>query len=130
MSVNINKFGTSTINKFGRTINKSTIRWKPGNDLKYPAQKKNPTTWEIFTQAKISIPANGFKIIIIPFGFTLIEGAVIIALKQELKYRKVSIHNEIILESVDHIIITIQNNSSNSLAIDENVSLCFIHYHR
>ena len=122
----------SMLNKFGRIPKihqPPTIRWKPG-DLKFPAHKKTPVKWEIFTQAKISVPANDFKIIMIPFGFTLIEGAVIIALKQELKYRKVSIHNETILESVDHIIITIQNNSSNSLAIDENVSLCFVHYHK
>ena len=73
MSVNINKFG-----RLHKIQQPSTIRWKPGNDLKYPAHKKTPVTWEIFTQAKISIPANSFKIIMIPFGFTLIEGAVII----------------------------------------------------
>ena len=121
------------INKFGRIPKKQqppTIRWKPGNDIKYPSHKKTPVTWEIFTQAKISIQANGFKIIMIPFGFIMSEGAVIISLKQELKYRKCSIHNETILESVDHIIITIQNNSSNPLPIDENIPLCFVHYHR
>ena len=117
--------------KFGRiplTTPKKCVKWKPRPDIKYPAQKKNPATWEIFTQSKIVIPPNTSKIILIPFGFELSDGMVIISLKQELKSKKATIHNETILENVESIIISIQNNSSNTLNIDENVPFCFVHH--
>ena len=56
------------------------------------------------------------------------KGMVLVSLKQNLKYQRCSIQNEIILESVPDIIISIQNNSDTNVVLEENTPLCFVHY--
>ena len=48
--------------------------------------------------------------------------------KQELKYKRLSIQNETIIEDVDDIIVMIQNNSSSSVIIDEGSPVCYVIY--
>ena len=62
------------------------------------------------------------------FGVIMTNGITFVSLKQDLKYLRCSLQNETILESVDDIIITIQNNSNTVVVIDEGRPLCYIHY--
>jgi hypothetical protein len=54
------------------------------------------------------------------------RGVCSISLRQALKEQQLSLHDGFIAETVENIIITIQNNSSNVVNIDEGESLCFI----
>ena len=62
------------------------------------------------------------------FGVTMSKGMVLTSLKQELKYMHLSTQNETLIESVDDIIITIQNNSSYIAIINEGSPLCHVIY--
>ena len=46
--MNIHKFIVKPKTKLSKTI-----RWLPLQDVKYPAKKINPITWEIFSQENI-----------------------------------------------------------------------------
>ena len=56
------------------------------------------------------------------------RGMIFTWFKQEVKQQGCSLLNEVIIESVSDIIITIQNNSDVDVIITENTSLCFVHY--
>ena len=123
------------VHKFGRKPQRMplrqqplTIHWEPKNDVKYPPQKKTPVTWEIYSQEQLTIPANGTKMVKLGFGVIMSKGMTLVSLRQDLKYLRCSLHNETILESVDDIIIKIQNNSNIVVTIDEGRPLCYIHY--
>jgi hypothetical protein len=51
---------------------------------------------------------------------------VFISLKQELKIKRCSLQDGVVAESVDDIIVTIQNNSEVAVNIVEGESLCFV----
>lgn len=123
------------VHKFGRKPERRVLRrqpltvyWKPNMDLKHPAQKKTPETWEIYTQEKLNIPANGSKTIMLGFGVMMTRGMVLTSLKQEMVYKRCSLQNGTLLESVDDIVITIQNNSDFTVTINEGIPLCYVHY--
>lgn len=96
-------------------------------DLKHPGQKKTPVTWEIYTQKRLNISANGIKTIMLGFGVMRTRSMGLTSLKRELRYKRCSLQNETLLLSVD-IKITIQNNSAITTTIDESTSLCYVHY--
>ena len=123
--MSVHKFGKKPVSLRQQLL---TIHWEPRMDVKYPAQKRTPVTWEIFTQEQLSIPAHGTKTVLLGFGFMMSKGMILASLKQDLKYKRCSLQNETILESVDDIIITIQNNSDAAIVISENTPLCFVHY--
>ena len=45
--MNIHKFNAKS-----KTISPKAILWRPLREVKYPPQKVNSTTWEIFSQKK------------------------------------------------------------------------------
>ena len=121
--------------KFGRKPERlnirrqpNTVHWIPGMDVEHPPVKRTPVTWEIFTQEEIRVPARAKKVVLIQFGVMMSRGMVMTSLKQGLKYLRCSIQNEIIIESVDDILITLQNNSANDIIIGKGEPLCFVHY--
>ena len=48
--MNIHKFNAKP-----KTIPPKTIQWRPLREVKYPARKVNPMTWEIFSQEDIKL---------------------------------------------------------------------------
>ena len=105
-----------------------TVQWKPRMDVKYPPIKITPATWEIYTQEHITIPPHKAKFIFLSFGVAMSKGVVLVSLKQELKYKHLSIQDETVVEDVDDIIVMIQNNSSSSVIIDEGSPVCYVIY--
>ena len=105
-----------------------TIHWLPQKDVSHPPLKRTPVTWEVYTQEQITIPVNGTKTLSLGLGVMMSKGMVLASLKQELKYKKCCLLNETILESVDDIIITIQNNSDTPVEIERNTPFCYVHY--
>lgn len=98
-------------------------------DVKYPPRKVQPITWEIFNQNKLTIKPKDNKIIRLRFGLTMTSGMVLTTLKQSLKMKQCSAQNEVILESVDDIVMAITNNSNDEIVvIEEGEPFCFIHY--
>ena len=125
-----------TVHKFGQSqpppkaLRRSmmAVEWKPRMDVKYPPTKRTPATWEIYAQERITIPPHTSKRIFLSFGVAMSKGMVLVSLKQELKYKRLSIQNETIIEDVDDIIVMIQNNSSSSVIIDEGSPVCYVIY--
>ena len=77
--------------------------------------------------ALTGLASSGVRIFL-SFGVTMSKGMVLTSLKQELKYMHLSTQNETIIESVDDIIITIQNNSPSIAIINEGSPLCHVIY--
>ena len=104
------------------------VQWKPRMDVNYPPTKRTPATWEIYAQERITIPPHKAKFIFLSFGVAMSKGMVLVSLKQELKYKYLSIQDETVIEDVDDIIVMIQNNSSSSVIIDEGSPVCYVIY--
>ena len=81
-----------------------------------------------YAQECLTILPHEAKRIFLSFGVTMSNGMVLTSLKQELKYMHLSTQNETIIESVDDIIITIQNNSPPIAIINEGSPLCHVIY--
>ena len=105
-----------------------TVEWKPRMDVKYPPIKITPATWEIYAQERLTIPPHEAKFIFLMFGVAMSKGMVLVSLKQELKYKHLSIQDETVIEDVDDIIVMIQNNSSSSVVIGEGSPVCYVIY--
>ena len=124
------------VHKFGRKperLNQRrqplSIHWSPKMDVDHLPIKVTPVTWEINAQEDLKITRNGVKTVMLGFGFIMSRGMILTSLKQELKYKKCSLQNEVILDSeVNDIIITIQNNSNKDVTIEKGSPLCFVHY--
>jgi hypothetical protein len=101
------------------------IKWLPHENLKHSAK---PLTgkWEIFTQQTIAIQPRVACTISLKMGVRLIRGVCIVSLRQSLKEKQCSLQDGFVAESVDDIIVTIQNNSDTEVNINEDESLCFV----
>ena len=97
-------------------------------DVCHPPEKMTSVTWKLFAQQQLIVPANSTTTVALRFGVVISKGMVLASLKQELKYKKCSLLNEIQLESTDDLIITIQNNSDAPVTINKGYAICFIHY--
>lgn len=102
----LHKFGIKPENNYIRR-QPMTIYWKPVMDVKHPPQKLQPVTWLIFNQDILSIKPKESKTISLRFGFDMTQGMVLVSLKQELKMKQCSIQNEVVLESVNDVVINI-----------------------
>ena len=111
-----------------KTTPPKTIQWRPMRNIKYPARKVNPMTWEIFSQQEIKLNPKEVKQIQLGFGFMMSEGVVLAALANSLKYKRCSLQNEVNLEDVENIVITFMNNSSEIVNIQEHELLCHARY--
>ena len=106
----------------------NTIHWRPLQKVKYPARKVNSMTWEIFSQEDIKLNPKEVKQIRLGLGFMMNEGVVLVALANSLTYKWCSLQNEVNLEDVEDIMITITNNSSEIIEIWEHVLLYHVCY--
>ena len=99
------------INKL-KTTPPKTIHWRPLREVNYPAREVNPTTLEILSQEDIKLDPKEVKQIRLGLGFMMNERVVLVALANSLKYKRCSLQNEVNLEDVEDIVITLTNNSS------------------
>ena len=121
--MNIHKFNVKP-----KTNLSKTIHWKPLQEVKYPALKINSITWEIFSQENIKLKPNEAKQLQLGLGFIMSEGVVLVALANSLKDKRCSLQNEVSLENSENIVITITNNSSEIIEIEEPELLCRVCY--
>lgn len=103
----------------------SPVVYRPHSDLQYPPIARNGR-WEIYAQASFTVQPRSSFTAILKFGVIIRRGMVFISLKQELKIKKCSLQDGVVAESVDDIIVTIQNNSDVAVNIVEGESLCFV----
>ena len=122
--MNIHKF-----NKKPKTTPAKTIHWRPLREVKYPAIKVNSTTtWEIFSQEDIKLKPKEAKQFQLGLGFIMSQGGVLTGLANSLKNKRCSLQNEVSLEDVENIVITLTNNSNEIVDIQENKLLCRVCY--
>ena len=100
--MNIHKFNAKP-----KTTLLKTIQWRPFREVKYPVRKVNPMTWEIFSQQEIKLDPKEVEQIRLGLGFIMSEGVVLVALAYSLKYIRCSLQNEVNLENVEDIVITL-----------------------
>ena len=114
------------LNTKPKIILPKTIQWRPLREVKYPARKVNPMTWEIFSQEDIKLDSKEVKRL--GFGFKMSEGVVLAGLANSLKYKRCSLQNEVSLEDNGDIVITLTNNSNEIVGIREHELLCCVCY--
>ena len=117
--MNIHKFNAKP-----RTIPPKTIHWRPLRE----ARKVNPMTWEIFCQEDIKLKLKEVKQIQLGLGLMMSEGVVLTGLGNSLKLKWCSLQNEVSLEDVENIVITLTNNSNEIVGIQESELLCRVCY--
>ena len=121
------------IHKFNakpKTTPPETIQWRPLREVKYPARKVNSMTWEIFSQEDIKLKPKEVKQIRLWIGFMMSEGVVLAGLANSLKYKQCSLQNEVNLEDVEDIVITLTNNSNEIIDIEKPQLLCCVCYRK
>jgi hypothetical protein len=101
------------------------IRWLQHENLAHPAEPL-PGKWEIFTQQSLTIQPRFALTISLRMGLRLTRGVCLVSLRQSLKEKRCSLQDGFIAESVDDIIVTIQNNSDVAVNIVEGECLCFV----
>ena len=121
--MNIHKFNTKP-----KTIPPKTIHWSPLRKVKYPAKKVNSITWEIFNQEDIKLKPKEAKQFQLGLGFIISQGVVLTGLSNLLKNKRCSLQNEVSLEDIENIVITLTNNSNEIVDIRENELLCRVCY--
>ena len=103
----------------------ASVKWLPHENLAHPAKQLNGK-WIISMQQSLTIQPKEALPIKLKIGLRLVQGVCSVSLKQSLKEKKCSLQDGIIAESVDDIIVTIQNNSDVAVDIVEGESLCFV----
>jgi len=121
------------VHKFGIKITKLasmplTIQWKPMMNQQFNPEKRSPRTWQIFCQARIVIKPKEVKTISLAFGVEMSDGMIHISLNQELKLKRCINLDGSVVEGVENILATIQNNSENNVIILPGETLCLIRY--
>ena len=121
--MNIHKFNTKA-----KTIPTKTIQWRPLREVKYPARKVNSMTWEIFSQEDIKLKPKEVKQLQLGLGFMMSQGVVLTGLANSLKNKRFSLQNEVSLEDVEDIVITLTNNSNEIVNIEKHELLYRVCY--
>ena len=103
----------------------AAVKWLPHENLAHPAKQLNGK-WIISMQQSLTIQPKAALPIKLKIGLRLFQGVCSVSLKQSLKEKRCSLQDGIIAESVDDIIVTIQNNSKDAVNIVEGESLCFV----
>jgi len=104
-----------------------SITWKPKR-VRYGPVRQG-LRWELFAQRTIKIePQTSIKLEL-GFGVKMTKGKCIVSLRNNFIDKGCVLEDGTILEDVEDIIITIQNNSDSAVIIRERDSLCFIYYY-
>ena len=124
--MNIHKFNVKPKTS---TSSNLTIKWVPGRNLKYQAQKVSTTTWKIFSQENILLQPKEVKRVKLGLGFMMSEGVVLVSLSNVLRGKLCSIQNEVNIEDTDDIITILSNNNSKeAVQIREHEALALVCY--
>ena len=116
------------LNAKPKTILPKTIQWRLQQEVKYPVRKINLMTWEIFNQQEMNLKPKEVKQIQLGLGFMMNEGVVLVGLANSLKYKRCSLQSEVSLEDAEDIVITLMNNSNETVNIKELDLLCRVCY--
>ena len=103
----------------------ASVKWLPHENLAHPAEPLYGK-WNIFAQQSLTIQPKAALTIALGIGVRLFQGVCSVSLRQSLKEKRCSLQDGTIAESVNDIIVTIQNNSEVAVNIDEGESLCFV----
>lgn len=101
------------------------VKWLQHENLAHPVNPL-PRKWEIFSQEQITIHPRLAITLSLGIGVLIIRGVCSVSLRQTLKEKRCSLQDGFVAESVDNIIVTIQNNSDNVVNISAGESLCFV----
>ena len=104
------------------------IKWRIG-ETAHMATKVNSTRWEIYMQEDTEIKPISSYTLILNFGVQMTKGVCLISLRQEIKAKGLSLHDGIVSEDTDNIIVTLQNNSETLVTMRKGDSLCYINHH-
>jgi len=116
------------IHKFIHKYEPAPISWHPHENLTYPAEQFRGN-WETFSQEELTIQSMSIKTLRLGVGVQLTRGVCIVSLKQSLKEKRCSLHDGFIGESVNDIIINIQNNSDAVVKIEAGEPICLLSHH-
>ena len=116
------------LNAKPKTIPPKMIQWRLLQEVKYPARKINSMTLEIFNQQEMNLKPKEVKQIQLGLGFMMSEGVVLVGLANSLKYKRCSLQNEVNLENTEDIVVTLTNNSNETVDIQELELLCRVCY--
>ena len=114
--------------KFGNKVLRPEppqVVYKPHENLQHPPIPRL-LKYEIFAQENFTVEPKSTITLVLKFGVIVRSGLVFCSLNQNLKLKKLSLQNSIIAESVDDIVITIQNNSDVVVTIAVGDSICFV----
>ena len=122
--MNIHKFSVKPKHKPHKTI-----KWLIPLDIKQYVKKVNSITWEIFSHENIKLEPKEVTQLNLGVGFMMSEDVVFVSLTNSLREKRCSIQSEVNLEDTINIITTITNNNSKeTLYIQENELLCLVCY--
>ena len=87
-------------------------------------------TWEIFSPEDIKLYPKEVKQLQLGLGFLMSQGVVLTGLANSLKKKKkrCSLQNEVSLEDVEDIVITLTNISNEIVNIEKHELLCRVCY--
>jgi len=97
-------------------------------EVEFKPKKRDHQTWKIFCQQEIRLQPKETKQIKLQFGVEMSSGALITSLDNALKAQHCSLQSETTIDSVDDVIISVQNNSSKEVLLAAGQPLCLIHY--
>lgn len=117
------------IHKFIHKYEQPAVEWQPRENLAHPAAQCLRETFEIFSQEEIIIQPKFVKTLKLGIGVQLMRGVGIVSLKQSLKEKRCSLQDGFIGESVNDVIITIQNNADVAVTIQAGESICLLSHH-
>lgn len=112
------------IHKYERQ-QEAPVVYRPHNDIEYPPTPRNGR-WEVYAQEAFTIQPRASVTAILKFGVLVRRGMVFVSLKQDLKVKRLSLQDGVVSETVDDIIVTIQNNSDTAVTVNAGDSMCYV----
>ena len=104
------------------------VLWIPNDNLKFPHERLHDYKWCIRSQEVITIEPNACKSIQLKFGIRLALGVVLVSLINDLKLLKCTLANESVVEDCEDVIISIYNNSTKTVTLNEGDIICYLTY--
>lgn len=101
------------------------VVYRPHSGLVYPPTARTGR-WEVYAQEAFTIPPRTSFTAVLKFGVLVRRGMVFVSLKQDLKVKRLSLQDGVVSETVDDIIVTIQNNSDTAVTVNAGDSLCYV----
>lgn len=117
-------------------IHKFWTKWVPNrdppammwrlHDAEHMPVQYSSTKFGFFAQQSLSVQPKSTLMIQIPIGFSLRRGLVFVTLKNELRQKALLIPDGVISESVDNIVVSLQNNSDVVVTIQKGEQFGYV----